>query len=291
MQNLEQEKELWVKATIYGQSGTGKTSLAVTAPKPLVLLSERQGLIHLREAAVRAGIECPPALFMESIEDYRAVFRAANGDKTKPFTVVADDQVAYQGPWPETLVIDSLTDACRLIVSDIRVAAPPKLGKDGLPVDSDRFWNVLGDKCQNIILSFRNVPMHTLFLALADDRMVGEDSPVRSVTPDLPMRKLSAFLASACNVVGYSYRYEQSSSDGKAARKFALLFSGPEWYLLKSCGALRAREHASFQRIIDGALHGLVEKDGEEETLADVTADPKLGPAPTPRKKKEVANA
>lgn len=292
MKNLELENELYVKATIYGPSGTGKTSLAATAPKPMVLLSERQGLVHLRESAARNGVDCPQALLMESMEDYRAVFRACNGDPTKPFLVVSDEgEVIYQGDWPETLIVDSLTDACRLIVADIRKKSPPKDGKDGLPVDSDRFWNVLGDKCQNLILSFRNAPMHVLFLALNDDRMVGEENPVRQVTPDLPMRKLANFLTGACNVVGYSYRYERNVSGQAPEQKYALLLSGPEYFLLKRCNQLRAKEPPSFQRIIDGAIKGLVAT-GEDEaqpvaTLADMDeVAPKLGPQPAaPRKR------
>jgi hypothetical protein len=73
--------ETYVSAAIYGKPGTGKTNFGVSAPKPLIALTERQALIHVKAAAVRLGKPCPPVVFCESIQDLRDLVRACRGDK------------------------------------------------------------------------------------------------------------------------------------------------------------------------------------------------------------------
>lgn len=258
MKNLKDEKNLYVKACIYGPSGTGKTSMGVTAPKPLILLSEAQGHLHIKQAAKRLKIQKPDAIYMEGLDDYRCVLRALHADRSKPFVLKdVEGNVMHEGDWPETIVIDSLTDAARLIVKEIRDISPPKPGKDGLPVDAQRFWNTLQDRMQNLILAFRNAPTHVLFLCLADDRMTGPDeAQTRSVTPDLPMRKLANFVAAACNVIGYSYRAEQRKGN-QVRTGFGVLLTGPESHLLKNCEPLRDKERANFTAFVEAILNGV----------------------------------
>lgn len=258
MKNLKNQKELYLKACVYGPSGTGKTSLGVTAPKPLILLSETQGQLHIKQAALRLGVPEPETLHMDGLDDYRCVLRALHGDRSKPFKVTdMDGNTVLEGDWPETVVIDSLTDAARLIIKEIRTISPPKPGKDGLPVDAQRFWNTLQDRLQNLILAFRNAPAHVLFLALADDRMVGpDDQQQRSVAPDLPMRKLANFLAGNCNVMGYSYRAEKRIGD-EVKTGFGVMFSAGEAFLVKQCAPLRATERADFGAFVAAILNGV----------------------------------
>lgn len=258
MKKLDENDATHVKICVYGPSGTGKTSLGVTAPKPLILLSEQQGALHIKQAALRLKVDMPATLIMEEPGDYKAVIRALHGDKKQPFKVLLKDgTVAHEGEWPETVVVDSLTDMGRLIVADIRKQSPPKAGKDGLPVDAQRFWGVLGDRMQNAVLAFRDVPVNTLFLCLSDDRMVGpDDSQVREVRPDLPMRKLGNFLASTCNLMGFSYRAEDRKG-GKSKVDYGVLFRGPETHLLKPCAPLRPTEKpdaSMWLKAIEGGL-------------------------------------
>jgi hypothetical protein len=259
----------WLSVTIYGRSGAGKTTLAVTAPKPLICLSEMQGIVIVRQAAARLGVPMPTVLHMQSVDDYRAVVRALHGSKAEPFRVheVVDGlngkrerKLVLELPaaeWPETVVLDSVTDAMRLIVEEIRTQSPPTLGKDGLPVDSQRFWGVLEDRARNLIQSFRDVPLHKLFLCLSDDRMVGEEGDQkRSVGPDLPMRKLPERLSAASNMVGFLYRREklEMAKDAKLGAKpiaktvYGVMTEGPEHMLLKAHPPIRKFEVPSFAR-------------------------------------------
>lgn len=248
-------EDIWVKACVFGPAGTGKTNLGVTAPGALILLSEQQGALHIRQAAQRLGIPVPNVVVMESLDDYRQTLKALKSKGPgEQIEIYVDTALAYSGPYPTTVVVDSLTDCARLIISEIRAQSPPTKGKDGLPVDSQRFWNVLQDRFQNLVMGFRNVPAHVLFLALADDRMTGEEgSQLRSVSPDLPMRKLSNFVAGAVNLQGYSYR---SQKQGKVG--FGVLFQGPEAFLLKHCAPLRATEAPDFAKWVEAIVTGAI---------------------------------
>lgn len=269
MQRLDLlDEEKYVNAAFYGKSGTGKTSIGVTAPKPLILLSERQGIVHVKQAAKRLGKPVPPVAFMQSFNDYRNVLNALRGDKAQPFRVyqqrttekgVERDCVFELEEWPETVVVDSLTDCGRLCVEEIRRQSPPQKGKDGLPTDSQRFWNVLGDRMKNLILGFRDAPVHSVFLALADDREVGEDDDKhRQCSPDLPMRRLADVLSSAVNAIGYTYRKTVREPNKTTARiVYGVMTTGPEYMTLKPYRPLRDIELPDFSHwvnVINGSI-------------------------------------
>lgn len=261
--------ERYLKACVYGASGTGKSCLGVTAPKPLILLSELQGMLHIEQHAARLGVPVPPVMFCEHMSDYGAVLRALYSDKSKPFRVLErvgegnepkDFQTTLElEEWPESVVVDSATDVCRLIIEKIRTQSAPKTGRDGLPVDSERFWNVLGDRFQTFVQGFRDAPVNVLFLALKDDREVGEESAKRrQVGPDLAMRKFPEKLSAACNLTGYAYRREHRDPKGKVVKTaYGVMFRGPEYMILKGSDGLRDVEIPDFaywKRAVEGRI-------------------------------------
>lgn len=280
MQRLDTSKESpWVSAVVYGRSGSGKSSLGVTAPKPLILLSEAQGMLAIRQAAKRLGVPVPPVIFLEHLEDCRNVLRALRGPKGEPFRVLEVEgydpetgqalrdaagavkrRVVFELPaaeWPETIVLDTTTDIMRLVENEIREQSPPKAGRDGLPVDSERYWNVLGDRCKNVLYGFRDAPVHKLFLCQEDDRDVGEgDEKRRSMGPAMPMRKLPALLSGCGNLTAYAYRREVRENQNVRV-VYAVMTTGPEYMMLKPCAPLRPAEVADFGlwvKLIQGSL-------------------------------------
>lgn len=264
---------------MYGKSGSGKTTLGVTAPKPLIALSERQGMVVVRQAAARLGLPVPAVIHMQSLEDYRGLLRAFHGSRSEPFRVFETvdttsgprRQLVFELPvdqWPETVVLDSTTDAMRLVIEEIRTQSPPKAGQDGLPVDSQRFWQVLESRAMALIQGFRDVKAHKLFLCLCDDRMVGEDdNQKRSITPDLPMRKFPEKLSAACNVMAYAYRREKKTLQKVGDRQvtdvrtiYGVMTGGPEHMLLKPHPPLRKFEvpnYSAWVQMIRGELASL----------------------------------
>lgn len=257
--------EVYLKACIYGPPGTGKTSFGTSAPKPLIALTELQGMTHVRQAAQRLGVPVPQSLFIEHANDLRNLVRALHGDRTKPFRVYEMHETqdgkkekicVHEAEWPETLVLDSATDACRLLIEEIRAQSPMKAGSDGLPVDSQRFWGVLIQRATSMILSIRDLPMNVVFLALADDKEKGDDdNKVRSVTPRMATRDLSVTLAAAVNVVGYTYRrtFRAETKAGakpedqpQRAIQYSVMTTGPEYMTTKPYRPLRDNEVPDF---------------------------------------------
>lgn len=249
MQRIDQdESERYWKVMVYGDSGSGKTSLGVTAQSlgpTLVLLSERQGMAAIRHAARRLGMAVPTVLLMTEMGDYRAVANALHGRKDLPFKVVNSkgETLLELEQWPVTVVLDSVTDAVgNMLVASIRRQAPQKKDDDGLPIDADRFYNVLRDKTSNFATEFRDCPVNILFLALLDDKEVGKGKDAkRRVGPKFPMKGLDAIFASATNVVGQSYR---TISGGKPVFQVATLTPGH--ILTKACEPLRPIEVPDF---------------------------------------------
>ena len=233
-----------LKALVYGKSGTGKTNFGVSAPKPLILLNERQAIPHIRAAARRLAIAMPSVLLCQTPDDYRNVLRACHGDRSLPFSVRDGEKVVFElAEWPESLVLDSLTEACELIAAEIRRESPPKLGKDGLPVDSERYWNVFSDRAAKMIRSFRDVDLNILFLCLLDDRTIGEgDDAHRWVGPSLSMRKLPGIVQAAVNVVGVTYRKQLADK----TLEYGISTFGPDYVELKPFPPLRPSEVTDF---------------------------------------------
>jgi hypothetical protein len=283
MQRIDDKPdEKYWKFAIAGASGTGKTTLGVTAPAPLILLSERQGMPSIKQAAKRLGVPVPPVLLVERAADYRIALRALRGDRSGPF-VVTDDTDKNAAPvevmrlesWPQTVVLDSLSDACTVFMREIREQAPPRPGKDGLPVDAQRFWGVLSDRTFNLMKLFRDLPMNVVFLCLRDERVVEDaDGNVteRIVQPKLSPRSLVADLCAAVNVVGYSYR----THDKLERAVYGVVLEAGERAVTKPCEPLRSVEVANLSSWIE-RLNGAL--DAPPEPVAPLELQPPIAPA------------
>lgn len=262
---LLNEEQTYVKALIYGDPGTGKTNFGVSAPTPLILLSERQALANIREAAKRTGKTAPNALYMDSLEDYREILFALKASGPgETLEIKENGKVLLSMPYPETVVIDSLTDVGELVKEDIERISPPQTGKDGLPNWSMRHWGNLGAKMQNLIIQFRNIPAHVIFLALKVDTEVGEGvEKSRLVGPALPMKKLSGTVAAAVNVIGITHRKtvkkevkkEDGTVDTVSETAYEVYTTGPDYAVTKPYRPLKDNEQPNFtswvQRIRD----------------------------------------
>ncbi len=243
MKLVDTLNETRFKALIYGKTGSGKTSLTATCERPLVLLTERQGLLHLREACARNDVPVPPVLFLDTLQDFRDVAHALHGDRDNPFRVTSGSNVVYEGEWPETVVIDSLTAAGQMLADELDALSPPKPGKDGLPARHMRVWGVLGERFAKLVMAYRDAPVDVLFLALAQDRETGDEhNRTREIKPQLPMSKLGEQVAAMCNCAGYAYRSETK----ERGVQWGVMFHGPEFMLTKACGGLRSHEPPSY---------------------------------------------
>lgn len=288
--NIDQREQQW-KGLIYGKTGTGKSSLAATAPKPVVLLSERQGFESVRESARRRGRPMPPVFFVSTKAQLGQAYSALRTPTPivsliNAFVPAAQREEAIASlPYlvPETIVLDSMSEFFKRISDEIEETAPSRNGKDGLPVKAERYWSALADRSDALVRSFRDLPYHVLFLAGEDDRTSEDENgvSVRTVKAAAPMKALPGILASACNFVGRSIRVQDTvkSADGKATRivhRWGVRFAAPENVETKRATGLRDVEPADvaawFERL--AAPHAQhVEKLRAEDVRPDAPPD------------------
>ncbi len=250
------DEKTFLKALVYGRSGTGKTTLGVTAKNPLILLSERQGLVSVRAQAKRIGIKDPSTLHMDSAGDYRIISKAlakgpVDGELLiRPAREAIGDKPAVAKlalPWPDTVVVDSLTDVARLVEDGLDKEAPmPISDKDGLPIKDMRRWGELMKRFRKIVLEFREAPVDVLFLCLLEDKTEGEGSDaVRMVYPTTITKSISEQMPSHVNLMGTSERH----ADGDGGFKFVINFSGPNHTVFKTMDGVNAVEEPNFANI------------------------------------------
>jgi len=257
------------------KSGAGKTTLGVTAPKPLILLTERQGFRSVRDAAERLGCDMPPTIWIQSLEDARAILSVLQTNHNRPIESIlsrlfGDDAKSLIAglPYakPESIILDSVTEMFALVSDDIEHVVGKKIGRDGLETKPERYWGVLRERSEKLVRKFRDLPYHVFFLALLRDTTIGEgDQATRVVEPACPMRALPSALAAAVNIVGLvSVRQEPrkvESEDGESKivydYKRAVKFAGPGWMMTKPMGDLGAAEEADIaswiSRVVDGS--------------------------------------
>lgn len=247
------DEQYW-KIAITGPGGTGKTTLGVSAPKPLIVLSERQGLPSIKQAAKRLGVPVPPVVFVDDAVDYRTVLKALRAPKDKPFVLIdrGNGEVVMELPvedWPQTVIVDSLTDACDVVKRELDDQSPNRKDRSGLPVMSRGKWGVWTDRCMGLVKGFRDLPMHVVFLCLLSDRTKEDDDGniiERIIQPKLATHGMGPQLCAAVNLMGYTRR----KMDG-GAPVYAVLTIAPEHMLSKPCEPLQQWEVPDLSSWID----------------------------------------
>lgn len=247
MKLIENDKEVYMKALISGRSGSGKSSLAATAPNPLVLLSERQGGQSILDAAARLGVPAPQMLYMETIKDYGAVLKGLQAmESTGKLTIKEGKDVVLEIDAPETVVLDSLTDACGLIHAEIF---------DAVDKPSFKEWGELKKRVSRFIRLFRDLPCHVLMLCLLDERtenVDGQEVTVRG--PMMPMKSLGNVAMAASTVAGIANRSMTKQKEGddiKVVNTFEVAFSGTRVDPIKVHTALASVEEPNFANWIE----------------------------------------
>ena len=182
---------------IYGESGTGKTVFASSAPRPMLWLEAEGGTASISD---KDGIDI---VKMSGLESYREVLRylEANPGKYK------------------TIVIDSLTETAVAIMKEIMKAAkgPDSSRDEHAPHFPE--WGKLTGVIREIVRAFRDLPTHLVITALQREDTDEMTARVK-VRPGLTPR-LADELPALMDAVLYLYAATQSKgeadSDGIAA--------------------------------------------------------------------------
>lgn len=256
-----------LKLVVYGHSGIGKTRLGCTAPKPLIVLFERQGAATIELYCREHGLAPHPTIHVETwdelLEVMRAlsrtlsiavVYRALNAKRAEeghPEALTdAQLEAAIQAlPYdrPEWLVVDSATEAGELMEAAVKRDAPPPKGKDGLPAPSMRHAVTIMDRFRAFLKGMRDLPLSVLFLALRDDRD-GTETADRVTRVRMPFKSMGEDLMRTTNAVGVMSREQvevgRSEKDEPIVelRRMVRFAPLPSWAMGKEFGSLSVEE-------------------------------------------------
>jgi hypothetical protein len=147
-----------LKVLLYGVSGTGKTTMAATFPKPLFLDLENGLRSTLRVGSVLRY----PADPDKSVKKYEQVVDFFN----KVATV--------KNPQFETIVIDSLNELQKLL-ADYLVAKHTKVKRQYGDQLTLADYGKTNRDFSKVVRSFLNLPYHIVFTAASTSRSPGDD--------------------------------------------------------------------------------------------------------------------
>ena len=172
------QKSTYIKALVYGESGAGKSFLAATAPKPLILLTEINGQASIMHSNPDADI-----LHITSSDMLAEVLKDIDENP--------NDYKQYQ-----TIVIDSITEMQRLIKD--------KLTSNGRSPMSLPLWGKLANNMRALIRRIRGMKKNVVCIALLEAH-IEEESGQRHLKPAFEGKKTSGEIAQFFNWVGFLY--------------------------------------------------------------------------------------
>ena len=185
----------FIKTLVYGEAGTGKTSLIPTLPNPLAISAEG-GFLSIAEADV-------PYIEIKSLEDLQDAYQfITESDEAKQF---------------ESIALDSISEVAEVVLSSEKAKS-----KDGRAA-----YGEMADKMSSVIRSFRDLEKHVYFSAKIEKtqdengRIIYAGSmPGKTLTKDLPYFFDEVFaLRAERDESGELQRMLQTAADGKYTAK------------------------------------------------------------------------
>lgn len=186
-----QDQAVGIKALIYGRSGAGKTTLAATCERPLILNAEA-GLLSLRRYNI-------PAVAIKTLADLEEALVMLN-------TPQAMQQF-------RTVFLDSVTEIGELILSQAKASVK----------DPRQAYGELLEKATKLIKQFRDLPYYNVVMLAKVEPVKDELTGVVRFGPSMPGSKLGPQLPYLFDEVfhlgigktpeGVQYRYIQTQPD------------------------------------------------------------------------------
>lgn len=208
----------------FGESGSGKSFGVATAPNPLVMLTEKNGLKSIQQA----NPDCRVAI-TTTADQVRAVMMAAmNGS------------LAAAGI--ETLCVDGLTEVQRIFIDEIR-------GPDQRPMEIGD-WGKLTEQMRRFCRCLRDLDIHVVCTALSTTEKDEATGHFR-VWPAFQGRKLHSEVMQFFNAVGYCFKREQPEEGGGVSIEHRIMWQGPSRYAVKPCGSITGITSTNITEVIN----------------------------------------
>jgi hypothetical protein len=154
IQNTKTTQQQRVKVLIYGETGSGKTSLAATLGKDTLVISGESGLLSIKDAELE---------FVDiSRDDKGEVITEVNGRLTvlrDVFTQLHDNEELKKKY--KNVFVDGITEIGELMVESISAQFPDR--KDSFPM-----WGEYSKRMRSVIKNFRDLPYNVFMTAVAE---------------------------------------------------------------------------------------------------------------------------
>ena len=223
--NTSEIKTTGIKMLVYGEAGSGKTTLIRTLPNPIVLSAEA-GLLSLRKYGV-------PFITITSLEDLM-----------EAFTYLTTDPV---GTAYESVALDSISEIGEIILSNEK-----KINTDGRQA-----YGKLQEKLGDLIRGFRdNLPGRNVFFSAKMEKLQ-DDKGAMLFAASLPGNKTSQSLPYFFDEV-LAMRLELN----KVGEPIRMLMCSPDgtWSAKDRSGVLDTWEAPDLGAIIK-KINGVVENE------------------------------
>jgi hypothetical protein len=200
---------------IYGDSGIGKTTLAGSADavpmmRPVLFVDIEGGTESLRN----------PYPEVEQV-------RVKNWNEMQDlYGALYDGKHKYQ-----TVVIDSLTEAQKFSMYEIMHKLAEIRPDQDPDIPSMREWGKNIEQIRKFVRAFRDLPMHTIFTALAKSDKNARTG-IATWKPSLS-GKLADEVAAFLDIVGYYYIKEVPDEEGGTLQQRMLLTQKTEEFVAK----------------------------------------------------------
>mgnify|MGYP000126737251 CR=1 FL=1 len=150
-----------VRLLVYGEAGSGKTSLIPTLPSPLVLSAEG-GLLSIKGADV-------PFIEIKSMDDLKEAYQ---------WLTESEEAVQFK-----SVALDSISE-----IAEVVLTAEKKVAKD-----PRQAYGALQDQMQMIIRAFRDLPGKHVYFSAKMEKAQDETGRIL-YAPSMPGNKLAQML-------------------------------------------------------------------------------------------------
>ena len=209
-----------LKILLYGDSGAGKTYASVTAPKPLVLLTERNGLVSIQHSNPDAVVA-----IASNASEVRKIFQDILKNGLKKWGC-------------ETLIVDGLTEIQRMFKDEI-------LEKSKKNLFSLQNWGELTETMRKFMRMLRSLDCSVVCTALSSYQ---QEEDTSRILPCFEGQKTAQEIAQFFSAVGFVYRKEEKTDKGiKYHHK--IMFEGATRVLCKRCPEINGVMDADLDKV------------------------------------------
>src|SRR6478735_2771890 len=194
-----EEAEPHLKALLYGHNGAGKTRVAATAPKPLLIVDVNEK--GTKSVRTYKGVDVMPVTKWEEFIWTYWFLRSGN-HKYK------------------SVVVDNWTSLQNLCIRDVVIKEAEDRDPNRDPKTmSQRDWGKMAEFLKPEILNYRNLPMHVVFIAqMRNGKDRNDESAEDYWVPDMSPGP-RAVLLSAGDLIGYIFQKEVRGVNPKTKRE------------------------------------------------------------------------